>query len=281
MQAIKQTIVPVPADFRPMELHRYPQTNVPPFEEWLSLNLKPEEIDGDRMYLPILFTGYLKNHGYGKDEQAIQRLQNYINILDRKKKYFVVHQYDDGTLVNFKGLDVKSFSMSGKPCDYPLPLLCKPHILGTPIREKDIFCSFIGRITHPLREQMLGRLPLGVKNQYYTSTYNHNLKDYCDVLARSVFALAPRGYGVNSFRIAEALQFNAIPVYISDSFHEGHNIDFSSYGVKIEAKDVHRIDEILSAITADEIRVKQSKLKYVYDTFYSFEGTKKLILANL
>src|SRR5712692_10342941 len=97
----KETIVNVPAEFRPTELHRYPQTNVPPFEEWLYLNLIPEEIEGDRMYLPIMFTGYLKNHSYGKDELAIQRLQNYINTLDRKKKYFVVVQYDDGTLVNF------------------------------------------------------------------------------------------------------------------------------------------------------------------------------------
>jgi hypothetical protein len=171
--------------------------------------------------------------------------------------------------------------MSGKPCDYPLPLLCKPHILGTPVRDKDIFCSFVGRITHPLREQMLAYLPLGVKNRYYTSTYNHNLKDYCDVLARSVFALAPRGYGENSFRISEALQFSAIPVYLSDRFHEGHNVDFSTYGVKIEAKDVRRVDEILSAITPDEIRVKQSKLKHVYDELYSFEGNKQKILANL
>jgi len=34
----------------------------------------------------------------------------------------------------------------------------------------------------------------------------------------SKFALCPRGYGKTSFRIQEALQYGAIPVYISDEY---------------------------------------------------------------
>jgi hypothetical protein len=50
------------------------------------------------------------------------------------------------------------------------------------------------------------------------------LKEYCNVLARSVFALCPRGYGKSSFRIAEAIHYGAVPVYVSDEFVFPYNI---------------------------------------------------------
>lgn len=277
---MSEKIIVVPNQFSFQDRFLYPSDNFFDFEFWLSRNIKPEEFDSERIYLPITWTAYYKTCDYGNDLSRVGVLQDYLNSLDKKKKYFSVVQWDNGIINKIDHLDLKVFSMCGKPCHYPIPLLSQPHIVGTSIQKRDIFCSFVGRMTHGIRNEMLAYLPLS-DGRYYTSTMNHPLPKFCDILARSVFVLAPRGYGVSSFRIGEAIQFGAIPVYVSDVFHEGHNIDFSTYGVKIEAKDVRRVDEILSSIAPDEIRVKQSKLKQVYDQLYSFEGNKKLILANL
>ncbi len=275
----KQTIVPVPEPFSFADRHLYPSDNFPDAEYWLSKNIKPEEIDGDRMYLPITWTGFYKTADYGKNLQVLGLLQKYLDSLDRSKKYFSITQWDDGILNKVDHLDLKVFSMSGNPMDYVLPLTCRPHILGTPVQQRNIFASFVGRITHPMRIKMINYLPTG--SRYHVSTNNHSLRDYCDILAKSVFSLCPRGYGPTSFKLAESIQMGSIPVVISDNLLEPHGVNINTYGVKIEAKDVRRIDEILLAITPDSIRVKQAMLKDIYDTYFSFEGCKKLILANL
>lgn len=284
MQATKQTIVPVPAEFRPTELHRYPSDNENPFEEWLFKNLLPEEIEGDRMYLPIMFTGYLKNNGYGQDKRAIQRLQNYINTLDSNKKYFICHQYDDGPLIDLSRLDIKCFSMAGSPRDYGLPLISQPHNYTFTDTHKTIFCSFVGRLTHPIREKGLAKLSTGgIRNgrQYYITTANHSLKDYCKVLSKSIFSLCFRGYSANSFRIQESLEYDAIPVWISDVFLPIHNLNFNEFGVLIEEKDIDNIHTILEAIPDSEIKRKQSALNGIYKRFFSYEANKSIILEQL
>jgi len=51
------------------------------------------------------------------------------------------------------------------------------------------------------------------------SRFDHGpayVQNYAETLCRSVFALCPRGYGRTSFRMYEAMQLGAIPVYIYD-----------------------------------------------------------------
>lgn len=273
-----EKIVSVPKEFRPREEHRYPEDNNPPFEEWLEMNLSSSEIPHNRHYLPILWTGYLKNHNYGKDERAIKKLQEYVDSLDRTKKYFTVVQYDDGPLVDFKDLNIKVFSMSGGNKTYPLPLICQPHRWMFNF-NRSIFASFVGRPTHPVRREIIEQLKR--KQGYFMAEHTHGLEQFCRVLADSVFAICPRGYGPNSFRIQEAIQYGAIPVYVSDEFIHPHNVGFESYGVVIHESDVASIDKILRSLTPEDIKVKQMLLPNVFRNLYSFEGNKKLILEHV
>lgn len=268
----------VPFVFRMPERHLYPEDNFPDFEYWFYLNVKSEDIIGERIYLPILFTAFYKTCDYGNNKTILNILQNFLNTLDRKKKYFVICQWDDSIINDISHLDIKVFSMAGGRKDYGLPLICKPHQISFNV-SRDIFASFVGRITHPIRTEIIKSCK--GKNGFYVSVSSHKIPSYCSVMARSVFTLCPRGYSQNSFRIMEAIEMGSIPVWISESFLPIHDLDFNTFGVTIKSEDVGRIEEILRSFSDEEIKAKQAMLPDVFDKYFSFPANKKLILANI
>lgn len=274
-QQTGEGVEPVPAQFRPHIKHAYPTDNDLIFEEWFYQNFTGSS---GRTYLPVFWTSYYVNHGYGKDKMAIHELQKFLNGLDKSKKYFTIVQYDDGILNEVRHLDIKVFGMSGHPIDYPLPLLCKPHRFSYGI-VKDLTANFIGRVTHPIRSKMLSVIKHS--REFYISEKIHSLQDYCRVIARSTFTLCPRGYGQTSFRILEALQYGSIPVYLSNEFILPHNIPFYTYGVQVKESEIGNIVEILKSISPIEIRNKQKAIKEVYEKYFTYEGCRGVIIASL
>lgn len=243
----------------------YPKNNEIIFEEWFR-----EVYRGcytDRELLPINFTSFWVNNGYGNNLEAKKYLQDFVDGLDRSKKYFCVVQYDDGVLIDFKDLDVLQLNMS-KKVDVEIPLLCQPHPYKF-MTEKKWLANFVGGRTHPIRSNAERLKDLF---GYYISYEQHNIESYCKILHESIFTLCFRGYGRSSFRICESLQYGSIPVYISDEFINQWDLDFNDFGVVIEEKDAGRIDEILSEISPQEILRKQNLLEGVYKNYYTFES---------
>lgn len=274
----KNSVAYVPPEFQPHHPFPYPIDNILIFEEWFYRNFNIEKDATERVYLPVFFTSYYVLHQFGQIPAPMISLQNFLNGLDRTKKYFTIVQYDDGILSDISHLDIKVFGMSAGRLDYPLPLLCTPHEHSFLNVNRSIFGSFLGRATHPIRKRLYDKLH---NNNYYMSFNNHHLMDYCNILARSIFTLAPRGYGPSSFRIMEALQYGSIPVYISDVHVEPHNIPFDDYGVKISEADVDRTDEILKSFTEADIKQKQMACAEVYSKYYTYLANKKLIIDHL
>lgn len=274
-----QKMIQVPSQFQIPIRVEYPPNNKTIFEEWFFKSAPP---DGERIYLPIMWTSFYVNHKYGKDMNALRNLQIFIDDLDRSKKYYTVLQYDDGILNDISKLDIKVFGSGGGRIDYPIPLVTMPHPYK-PEADKDIFCSFVGSITHPIRSRMLDAIPLEFKygKDYYLAKTNHISSEFCSILSRSIFVLCPRGYGKTSFRICEALQYQAIPVYISDEFIIPGHKDFNEYGVLIHSDQINEIDDILKSISVDQIVSKQEAGKRIYEEMFTFEGCKQLILNNL
>lgn len=283
-------MVIVPDRFRPHIKTDYPPNNHLIFEEWFYREMQGcigrvemiQDQQGKIMdytgYLPIFWTSFYVNHDYGNNRAAKRDLQLFLRTLDRSKKYFTILQYDDGILNDVSHLDLKVFGSGNKGTDYPVPLLTMPHPYNFNGIQRDIFCNFMGSMTHQIRKDML---PVIKSAGYFVSTDHMPIDQYCQKLARSVFTLAPRGYGATSFRICEALQYGSIPVYISDEFIIPHNHNFNDYGVLIEASEVSRVHEILSQIPESEVRRKQEAGKKIYNEKFSFEGCKRLILDNL
>ncbi len=208
----------IDTDFlRPRESRFYPPDNNKCFEEWFLDNYDPSRNKSDRIFLPILTTELNK---LIRNRRTGRKVDEYFQNLDKKKKYAILCQHDDGVLFNMHGADVRVFGMGCKG-DVQLPLVCQPHKYEFKEIGRPIFASFIGAITHPIRERMVKELK--DKDGYFISTERTSLESYCKIMSMSKFALCPRGYGKTSFRIQEALQYGAIPVYISDEwlFKEG------------------------------------------------------------
>lgn len=268
-----KSIVYTPIEYRIKHPFPYPSDNTHEFERWFYDNTLPDEITG-RNYLPIFWTAYWINNNYGKKERGINTMQRYIDSLPRDKKYFTICQYDDGPIVDFKDLDIIVFGMSGGRIDYPVPLLCQPHGYRFDCK-RDIFASFIGGDTHPIRRELVKQFA-GHKD-CLVSFKKVQLKEYCHIMARSVFALCPRGYGKSSFRIAEAIQYGAIPVYVSDEFVMAYNEEFPGL-ISQAGSDVCDLVYDHSCSTHTEL-LKQRIEKVKKD--YTYEGCKQKILEEV
>jgi len=255
----------------------YPRYNTPDFE-WYFISTVEEYYSQERHLIPVTFTAYYKKHSYGQDSAAIERLQNYLNRLDPNKKWYTITQYDDGILNDLSHIDVKYFSMSSGRCDYPLPLISQPYPFNFGNIVKDIKCSFVGRPTHPIRERILGMQP---PHGWYIKSNHHEPQSYCSIMARSVFSLCPRGYGPNSFRIQESLQYQSIPIVISDAFNHPHNINFLQYGLVVPEKDVDLIPQLIENYDQTNIDRMRTRGTEVFEKYYTFENVKKLILQNI
>lgn len=273
-----KNIEQIPAHLKPMQFNRYPSDNAITFERWY-LNSWSGADDRERIYLPIQWTALYCNNGYG-NHPIKHTIQTYINSLDNSKKYYTIIQYDDGIINDIDGLDIKIFAMSGPRIDYPLPLLCTPHKFNfDPLKtKKDIFASFIGSLTHPIRAQVVDQLK--DKEGYYVSTKHHDLREYCHVMARSKYALCPRGYGQSSFRIQEAIDFGAIPVYISDEFVIPYNEEFFRYGPTLSP------EEDINKMLVDYYDAKRIDNVFLHDIsknkhLFTYAGCKQMILKEL
>jgi hypothetical protein len=253
----------------------HPPGNKPIFEEWFYQNYEPGRLDLYEL-LPVWFTSFYVNNNYGNDSNANHELQKFIDSLDKSKKWFCVLQYDDGILNDISGLDIKVFGSGGGRIDFPIPLICHPHPYTFDVR-RDTFASFVGSMTHPIRRKMVQNF----RHRYKIPMKHLPIKDYCELMARSIFSLAPRGYGQSSFRICEALQFGSIPVYISDHWIVPGNIDFNEYGVLVHNDEIRNLDKILKGFTQEQIRSKQEAGREIYKRIYTFSGCRQLILDNL
>lgn len=266
-------MIEVPTQFRPHIKVDYPVNNKTIFEEWFYDNARNEP--AEREYLPVFWTSYQVNHQYGKDKRKVMELQDYINKLDRSKKYFSILQYDNGPLVDFKDLDIKIFGSGGGRIDVPIGLLTMPHPYQFAPQKKH-FCTFAGSNTHPIREELVKKY-----HRKYLFAKPLPIKQYCQMIANSVFHLCPRGFGLTSFRICEALQYGAIPVYISDQFIIPYYRDFSEYGVLVDSGDIDKLDGILKSISQQELRAKQEAGKRIYQELFTYTGAAQWILNNL
>ena len=95
--------------------------------------------------------------------------------------------------------------------------------------EKSLFFSFLGGASSPLRQKLYrrrdGRSDILIEDTTAHQEWNphqpawaEQKQRYAEVLARSEFSLCPRGAGVGSIRLFEAMQAGSVPVLLSDAY---------------------------------------------------------------
>ncbi len=143
--------------------------------------------------------------------------------------------------------------------------------------DRPILASFVGsRRTHSCREPLFAsefceRADIIVRDIDWWSTFKEEpeigherriaLKaDYSDILARSKFALCPRGNGPSSIRRWEAVYSGAIPVLIDDTT-QPWNISFPSMCLSTIGKTIGvAADELLSLLLQGQPRGEDMQL---------------------
>ena len=191
-------------------------------------------------------------------------------------KYFTIVQHDDGPLLDLPPGTIVFGASTGT---VPLPLIYEDvseRLLKEPRIKKDVLASFVGSMTHPIRDAMIKAVDGkdGIVCQGKNGWNAHISDDLADVFIkltlRSKFCLAPRGYGRSSFRFFEAMQLDTIPVYIWDDIcwlPYQDVIDYSTFSVLIHKDDIHKTYEILSSISDGKYEEMQCVLREVRHKF--------------
>lgn len=228
-----------------------------------------------RRHIPILWSACYER-GL---EWAIQAC---LDGLDPKGKYFITCAHADAPKERVPP-DTLVFSAGGKKGDIAIPIMRSP-VPIEPAAEKDIFCSFVGSLTHPVRqrmqEAMKGRPGYLIETSDWTPDYADHEKDrFLDTLARSKFALCPRGYGPTSVRLYEAMELRAIPIYIGDTFWLPYTdvVDWESIALMVELEEIETIPERIEAMSEEAITAMAERAYRAYQKYFSLTaGTEHI-----
>lgn len=272
-------ILQVPKRFSPENRVAYPphQTS-PQLEDQAEMFFmkNAQNIQTDLVYCPIKWTAYHIQHDYGKERV---KLQQYVNSLPKNQKYFTVVQYDDGLLVDFPECVV--FSAGGKPHNsIPIPLVCDRHIRRN--LPKKYTASFMGNVkTHPIREKMVEAL------KEYNDIYigSGSTENFMDITEQSYFSLCPRGYGKTSFRLFEAMNLGAVPVYLFDDpwIPFQNKVDWDEFCLFSEEDEVDSLVKYMRSIIKDTEKYESMRENAIVmsETLFNYKGTFEVIRGIL
>lgn len=279
-------------DFRPSSI----TPKYPPYhngfylEEYFFKRWNEENIKKDRKYIDVFWTNVFCNSMFGGNPYV--NIQEELNSLDQKESYFTISQVDDGPFEDFPE-DTLIFSAGGnreRGNIIPIPLICSPipkEFISN--KEKTIFASFVGsKDTHYIRMNMCNHL---ANNDEYvicagnwsTQIPDENLKKFIDITCSSKFALAPRGYGKQSFRLYEILQLGSVPVYVSDEHYIAWSdeLDWNDFCVPIAEDEIEYIDDILKSIDEVEYNKLLINGQKVYEKYFTLEGMFQNIIKRI
>ena len=265
--------------FRPATSHTYPPfKNGRYMEEYVYEYFLKNPIQ--ITYIPIFWTNMQNHPGFKNDMQPKYNkllqtaLKNHTTI--KPSKYITIVQHDDGPLLDLPPGTIVFGSSTGT---VPLPLIYEDiseRLLKEPRIKKDLLASFIGSMTHPIRDAMIKAVngKDGIVCQGKNGWNVHISDDLADIFIkltlRSKFCLAPRGYGRSSFRFFEALLLDTIPVYIWDDIcwlPYQEVIDYSTFSILIHKDEIHKMYEILAGISDDKYEEMQCALREVRHKF--------------
>ena len=148
-------------------------------------------------------------------------------------------------------------------------------------------CSFIGSGTHNIRSTLINLS--SIPNFYiYIKGWNPkvptpDIEHFINITKRSMYTLAPRGYGRSSFRYFECFLLNTIPIYIYDDINwlpYKDVIDYSKFSITIHENEIHNINSILNSISNDSYEKMLVELKN-HKYFFKLEYMCEYIINSL
>lgn len=240
-----------------------------------------ENIESKRYLIPVCWTTCY-------NDNKTDGLQQLLDTLDSDFKYFTISQHDDAIRERLPKNTI-CFNAGGNAGGVPIPLVCSPIKKELiPDSKRDIFCSFVGSVTHQIRYLMLNALSNNDKYHLITKQWTSKVSDddfyqFINVTSRSIFSLCPRGYGRSSFRLYEVMQLGSIPVFVYDDkwVPFQNEIDWNEFSVLIHSNDIYKIDDILSSYTDERINQMQSSLYKYWEENFTMESIFNKIINKI
>lgn len=241
--------------------------------------------DKNRLYIAAFWTNILC------EKQPIHyQVQDYLNALPRDKPYYTVVQHDLDIVYQLPP-DTKVFAAGGLTGKgIPIPLIGEtiPEKYLEP-RNKEIFCSGIYSMTHDIRRKVYELYKnnkdfvFNPPRSWTDSIPENDFINFAETSKKSIFGLAIRGFGLNSFRLYELFQLNCIPVIITDKFYLPFedDLNWNSFCVLLNEKDIPNLYEILLNISPEKQDQMRQKGKEVYESHFTLESVCKQILKRL
>ena len=220
------------------------------------------------------------------DNDFLWALWELLDGMPKDRHYFTVVQHDDGVMMSSKPPNLITFGMGGVG-NIPLPLTYNQSadLDKYKHREKIVFCSFVGSLTHPCRERMVKTLEnkpdmFIVTNEWTNQIKEENQLMYLNVMSKSRFTLAPRGYGKTSFRLYEALRLGSIPIYIYDELWLPYTnmIDWNKMAVLVHVDELDNLYDKLREITDEQVAAMLEYYKK-HSHLFSYDGMCEYIIG--
>jgi Exostosin family len=153
-------------------------------------------------------------------------------------------------------------------CGYPLHAkwLPNPPSAG-PLgfdSEKRYLMSFLGRRSHSVRRAIFARkwpqdIYVHCTNQYrhfdsQGETDHSQRHAFWQILRQSKFALCPRGAGVSSIRLFDAMSIGVAPVIVSDGWVPPTGPTWTDFALFVNERDIGELEHIVRAHESEWIR---------------------------
>ena len=257
-------------------------------EEFMYEYITTHEIDTEYVYIPVFWTN-LQNHPGFVREKYDALLQHVLKDFPPNTKFMTIVQHDDGPKLT---LPKKTLVFGACTGSIQLPLIYEDRsdrLLKTPRVHKDQLASFVGTVTHPIRQDMINMIDGRSDITCYTLvTWSPTVSEqaaevFVNETNRSKFCLAPRGYGRSSFRFFEAMLLDTVPVYFWDDIEwlpYKEHIDYRSFSVSISKKEIGKTYEILSSISEEKYAKMVKRLQEVR-SWFTLEGMAKYIVSAI
>lgn len=268
------------------------------FYEYIQRKYQANELDKDvyDRYLPVFWTeiqisprydATVKTRNKTEDNLFIWQLWELLKYLPEDKTYFTVVQHDDGIMISSKPSHLFTFGMGGVG-NVPIPLTYDDSATLDRYkgRNKSVFCSFVGSLTHPLRERMVRVLEnrpdvFIVTGAWTNDIGKENQTRYLNVMSQSRYTLAPRGYGKTSFRLYEALRLGSIPIYIYDEPWLPYTewVDWTQMAVLVHVDDLETLYDRIREITDEQVAAMLAYYEQ-HSHLFTYDGMCEYIINS-
>lgn len=257
-------------------------------EEFMYEYITTNEIESEYVYIPVFWTNLQNHPGFSREKYGVL-LQHALKNFPPNTKYMTIVQHDDGPLLSLPKDTLVFGACTGS---IPLPLIYEDRsdrLLKTPRVQKDQLASFVGTITHPIRQDMIRSISdrsdvtCHIQQTWTPSVPEQAAEIFVSETNRSSFCLAPRGYGRSSFRFFESMLLDTVPVYFWDDVEwlpYKDVIDYRLFSVSISKKEIGNTYEILNGISKEKYDNMVMTLQEVRPWF-TLEGMAKYIVYKI